>query len=515
MPRSALRLAAALVALLGSTAHADTLFDNVEGLTFDEHGRPEPLTGLVIGTDGRVVQVLHKGDKPARVDYRVDGNGRFLLPGFVDSHAHVMALGFAALTLDLSPAKTLDEALARIAVYSAAHPDRPWLLGRGWDPVKWGAWPRAADLDRVVGDRPAWLVSADGHAGWANSAALVAAKVTATTPAPAGGRIERQGPAPSGIFHETAMDLIARAVPEPRPEDRDLALAEAQTALLRRGVTTVTDMATSMADWQAFRRAGDAGRLQLRIVGYAPDAETMSLIGGPGPSPWLYDDRLRFNGLALVLDGKAFSPGAWSKVGGGTPRLNQTQLRNLMSRAGIDRFQVSVEAHGSAAVGAALDAVGELARTYTGERRWRIEGAEETDAADLPRFGADVAAVLPATIGPAAAASQTTVRVAFGTGTPDGNGNPFAALVAASTRPDGLPRQQALAALTLAPAWAAWAEGKVGRLAPGLRADFILVDRDPLLASAADLAETNVLETWVGGRKVWAAETSPGGGAGR
>jgi predicted amidohydrolase YtcJ len=513
--RPALRLAAAVALLLAGGARADTLIDNVEGLTFDAAGRTEPIAGLVVGADGTVVQLLHKGDKAPRVDYRVDGRGRFLMPGFVDGHAQVMALGFAALTLDLSPAKSLDEALARIAAYAAAHPDRPWVLGRGWDPVKWGAWPRAADLDRAVRDRPAWLVSADGHVGWANSAALAAAKITATTAAPSGGRIERQGPAPSGIFHETAMELVARAVPPPRPEDRDLALAEAQTALLRQGVTTVTDTATTMADWQAFRRAGDSGRLQMRIIGYAPDADTMSLIGGPGPGPWLYDDRLKFNGLALVLDGKAYSPGAWSKTGGGTPRLNQTQLRNLMSRAGIDRFQVSVEAHGSAAVSAALDAVGELAQTYKGERRWRLAGAEEADPADLPRFGADLAAILPPAAGPASALAETKVRVAIGTGAPFGAIAPFAAVVAASTRADGLPRQQALAALTMAPAWAAWGENKIGRLAPGLRADFILIDRDPLLSTVAELGETKVLETWVGGRKVWSADPAGAVGAGR
>lgn len=512
MLRPALRLTAALAVLLAGAAHADTLVDNVEGLTFDVAGRAEPIVGLVIGNDGRVVQVLHKGDKAPRVDYRVDGQGRYLLPGLVDGHARLMALGFAALTLDLSLAASRDEALARIAAYAAAHPERPWVLGHGWDPAKWGAWPRAADLDGAVKDRPAWLVSADGHAGWANSAALAAAKVTASTPAPAGGRIERHGAGPSGIFHETAMELIAGAVPAPRPEDRDLALAEAQASLLRQGVTTVTDMATTIDDWQAYRRAGDAGRLQLRIVGYAPDAETMSLIGGPGPSPWLYDDRLKFNGLALVLDGKAFSPGAWSKTGGGTPRLNQAQLRNLMSRAGIDRFQVSVEAHGSAAVSAALDAASELAQTYKGERRWRIEGAEEIDAADMARFGTDVTTVLAPAAGPAAALGQAQVRLALGSGVPFAAGKPFAALVAASSRADGLPRQQALAALTVAPAWAAWADGKVGRLAPGLNADFILVDRDPLLTAADDLAETKVLETWVGGRKVWAAPPADAGG---
>ena len=119
--------------------------------------------------------------------------------------------------------------------------------------------------------------------------------------------------------------------------------------------------------------------------------------------------------------------------------------------------------------------------------------------------------VLPPAAGPAGAFAQAQVRVAFGSAAPAGLpgplADPFAELVAASTRADGLPRQQALAALTVAPAWAALAEQKVGRLAPGLRADFILVDRDPLLATTADLAETKVLETWVGGHKVWAADS--------
>ena len=492
-------------------AVADTLIDNVDGITIGADGAPERLTGLVIGDDGRVVQVLHRGDKPGRVQYRVDGMGRTLLPGFVDGHTTVMALGFAALTLDLSPARSAEEALARIAAYAAAHSDRPWILGRGWNADRWPATPAAADLDTVVKDRPVWLISADGHSGWANSAALAAAGITAATPAPVGGRIEHlgklQGNRPSGILRETAMALVDKAVPEPRPEDRDLAFAEAQALLLRNGITTVTDMATTMADWQAYRRAGDMGRLQLRIVGYAPTSDAMSLIGGPGPSPWLYEDRLRFNGLALVLDGVPATAAAWSKAGGGSPRIGRTPLRNLMSRAGIDRFQVAIEAHGSAAVGEALDAAAELAQTYKGERRWRIEGLDEIDETDIARLGRDTVATLQPGTGPAARLERANVRVALGSGAPAGTPAPFAAMAAAITRGDGetLTREQALAAWTTRPAWAAFAEAHVGRLAPGLRADFILVDRDPLLAAVGELKDMKVLETWVGGRKVWAA----------
>jgi len=417
-------------------------------------------------------------------------------------------LGFAALTLDLSPARSVAEAQGRIAAYAAAFPDRPWVLGRGWDGARWGAVPAVADLDTVVKDRPAWLVSADGRTGWANAAALAAAGITAATKAPPGGAIERT-PAgkPTGILRETAMQLVEKVLPEPRPEDRDLAFAAAQDALLKRGITTVTDMGTTIADWQAFRRAGDAGRLQVRILSYSPTTEGMSLIGGPGPGPWLYDDRLKFNGLSLVLDG-AGPAGSWTKAGGGAARLSPIQLRNLMSRAGIDRFQVAIEAHGDAAVGAALDAIGELAQTYRGERRWRIELPEAVDPAGLARVGGDdIAAVLRAGSGPARALADRQVRLGLGSAAPGGDLSPFPAIAALTLRGDGqnLTREEALASATSGPAWAAQAETRVGRLAVGLRADFVVVDRDPLMAGSAELAETRVLETWIGGRKVWAA----------
>lgn len=556
-PRRRLRLALALSALalgpagLAATAIADTLIDNVDGFTLDEVGRIERLDGLLIGTDGRILRVLHRGEKrPARVDYLLDGKGRVLMPGLIDSHVHVMEVGLAALTLDLSATTSLAEAQARIAAYAAAHPDHPWIIGRGWNQETWGLgrFPTAAELDTVVKDRPVWLARADGHAGWANSAALAAAGVTATSKAPAGGRIERLpgGLQPAGVLVDAAQELVARVVPQPRPEDRDLALATAQDLFLRRGLTAVADMGTSLEDWQAFRRAGDLGTLRLRIMAYAAGTEAMTLIAGPRPTPWLYDDRLRLNGVKLYLDGALGSRGALLKAPyadapgqSGLALLGATQLRNLMSRAAMDRFQIAVHAIGDKANAEVLDAIAELAETYQGDRRWRIEHAQVIDPADLPRFGrfGTIASMQPvhqtsdrlmaeARLGPArlagayawAGVSKAGGRLAFGSDAPVELPDPWAGLAAAITRQDaaGQPfggwqpqervtREAALAAYTTGGAWAGFAETKFGRLAPGLRADFILVDRDPLLATPGELRTMKVLETWVGGQKAWAA----------
>jgi hypothetical protein len=236
--RAALVAALPLLFATSGPVLADTLIDNVNGITLDAAGQVERFNGVLIGDDGRIEMVLKRGDKrPGKVDFLYDGKGRVLLPGMIDAHGHVMELGFQQLTLDLSGTKTLAEAQDRLRAYAAAHPDRPWIVGFGWNERVWGMDkpPVAADLDVVVADRPVWLIRADGHAGWANSVALAAGKVTAATKDPAGGRIERvAGTArPSGILVDAARALVADRAPQPRPEDRDLALLEAQEVLLR------------------------------------------------------------------------------------------------------------------------------------------------------------------------------------------------------------------------------------------------------------------------------------------
>ncbi len=543
---------AALTLTLSAPVLADTLVDNVDGVTIDATGGIDRFTGLVLGDDGRIKQVLRRGDKrPDKTDYKVDGKGRVMLPGMIDSHGHVMSLGFSALTLDLTAARSLPEALAMVGAYAKAHPERPWIIGRGWNQELWPEkrFPTAAELDAVVPDRPVWLGRVDGHAGWANSKALTLSGVTATTKDPVGGKIERITPGgkPAGVLVDNATDLVDRKVPPPRPEDRDLALAKAQDILLSRGVTAIADMGTTIEDWQTYRRAGDTGRLNIRIMSYASGTDQMSMIGGPGPTPWLYDDKLRLNGVKLYVDGALGSRGASLKApyadAPGTKGLritSDTQLKNLMSRAALDHFQIAVHAIGDEANAVVLSAIEDLSLTYTGDRRWRIEHAQVIDPADIARFGKHgiIASMQPVhqtsdrqmaekRLGPTRLAGAyawksvqaSGAKLAFGSDVPVEVSDPWAGWAAAISRtgPDGQPvggwqpqervsREQAFAAYTSNGAYAGFAEGRFGRLVVGERADFLFVDRDPFLATPAELAATKVIEVWVGGRKVWEAK---------
>ena len=548
--RNAFRAAigAALLAL-PAAAKADTLVDNVQGETVTPDGRVESFTALRFSDDGTIQAVYYKGDKLPRAQYRVDGKGRVLLPGLIDAHLHLLQLGFAALTLDLSETKSLAEAQSKIRDYAAAHPDRPWIIGRGWNQEVWGLgrFPTAAELDAAVADRPVWLERVDGHAGWGNSAALKAAGVTAATKDPAGGQIVHgPGGAPAGVLVDNATGLVGRIVPAPRAEDRDLALATAQDLLFKRGITAAADMGTDIEDWQALRRAGDLNRLYLRVMVYAAGTEAMALIGGSGPTPWLYGDRLRMGGVKLYMDGALGSRGAWLKApyadapGTGLPRLSDTQLGNLMSRAAIDHFQVAVHAIGDRANSGVLDAVEQLNLTYKGDRRWRIEHAQILDPADIARFAklGVIASMQPvhqtsdrlmaeARLGPARLAGAyawhsllaSGAHMAFGSDAPVELPDPFAGMAAAISRegPDSQPaggwqpqervtRVEALAGYTSGAAYAGFAETKFGRIAPGLRADFIFVDTDPMQASPAQIRATKVFEVWIGGGKVYSVD---------
>ena len=550
---------AALVLTSPNTALADVLVDNVVGITPDGHGGVERFEGFLVGTDGRIKQVFHKGEKrPKKVEYQVDGKGRTLVPGMIDAHGHVMATGFARMTLDLWAARTLDEALSRVAAWSAAHPDAPWILGHGWNQAQWGLdrMPTAAELDQVTGGKPAWLTRVDGHAGWANSAALAAAGVNAATPDPAGGQIVRieGSTAPAGVLVDAATDLVDKRRPKPRAEDSDTAFGEAQLQFLAAGVTTIADMGTTMEDWQTFRRSADRGEMRMRIVAYAGGIDAMTLIGGPGPTPWLYDDRLRLNGVKLYLDGALGSRGAWLKAPyaddaktRGLPQMSGTQLSNLMSRAAMDGFQVAVHAIGDQANATVLDSIEELSQTYKGDRRWRIEHAQIVDPADIPRFSRNgvVASMQPqhqasdrvmaeARLGPQRLAgayawksiANAGARLAFGSDTPVEPARPFEGIAVAISRtgPDGQPtggwqpqealsREAALGAYTTGAAYSLCAEDRLGRIAKGMRADFLFVDADPMTASPEQLRSTRVLETWIGGKLAWSA-AQDGGKAG-
>ena len=545
-------LLACAAALFAAPAAADQLIENVDGVRIDEDGRIDRFTALLIDDGGRVQAVYDRDEeRPRDVDYLLDGEGQVMLPGMIDAHLHVMGLGLAQLTLDLSDTNSLDEALAKIRQFAADNPARPWILGRGWNQEKWGLgrFPTAAELDSAVSDRPVWLQRVDGHAAWGNTRALEAAQITEATRDPAGGRVERLpgSRVPSGVFVDAAEELVQRVVPAPRPAERDLAFQRAQEVLHAMGVTAAADMGTTIEDWQTFRRAGDSGRLTLRIMSYATSADTMELIAGARPTPWLYEDKLKLNGVKLYLDGALGSRGAWLKQpyaddpgNTGLPLMSQAQLRNILVRASNGEFQVAVHAIGTAANADALSAVHEIADSFPGDRRWRIEHAQIVDPADIPLFGEHgiIASMQPvhqtsdrtmaeARLGPDRldgayawrSIAATGAPLAFGSDAPVESPDPFAGLAAAFTRTDaaGQPfggwrpeetvnREEALAAYTKDAAYAGFADGRFGRLVVGERADFLLVDRDPLLATPEELRKTRVLQTWIGGRPVYQAE---------
>lgn len=512
------------------------LIDNINGLSAGADGTVERFTGLLVGRDGKVRQKLASSDpRPERLIYRLDGKGRTLIPSFIDSHTNVIAAGLALMTLDLSDTRSLAGAQTKIAAYARENPGRKWIIGRGWDAARWAdasgtpeRLPNAADLDAAVSDTPVWLLSDDGEMGWGNSVALRLAGLTGTR-------------RPGDVLTGEATQAMTRVVPPPAPKDRDLALDKAQRYYLSLGFATAADIGTVIADWQAYRRAGDRDALRLRIVGYADGIDHMSLIAGSSPSPWLYDGHLRLAGVHFAIDRSLGARGAWltapyADAPGirGAPRIDETSLRNRMSRAAMDGFQIALTAHGDAAFTEAVNAIEELAATYDGDRRWRIEGAELVDAADAQRAAAHGTriAVSPAALpglwrmtarragagrpiwpwaslgaarlmlgsGPVALPRSPFVMIASAMSRTDIDGEPYGGVIPEGER---LRFGEALAAATRGGASALFAEMRVGTLDAGQHADFLILDRDISAASPRDIAQTRILEHWVDGKRVW------------
>jgi predicted amidohydrolase YtcJ len=537
-----IRTVLALLALLPSPVLASTLVINANGIQVGSDGRLQHFSGLIVEDDGKVRTVLTGPPPPIAFARTVDAHGQTLLPGLIDAHGHVVDLGFAALRLDLTGTGSLGELQQRLRDYAAAHPDARWIQGSGWNQELWPdkRFPTSADLDAVVPDRPVMLERVDGHAVVANGAAMKAAGVTSATKPPPGGEIH------DGLFVDAARGLIDPAVPKPTQAEMDAALRKSQDILLGFGVTAVGSMSTSVADWQAFRRAGESGRLNVRLMSYLSGTESMAAV--PHPTPWLYGDHLRAVGIKLFADGALGSRGAWLKQpyadrpdSRGLQFHSDAEMLTLADTAAAAGFQVATHAIGDAANAQVISTYEQLSKRYGTDRRWRIEHFQIADPADISRLAPAgiIASMQPthqtsdrlmaeARLGPNRLAGayawqsvlKSGARLAFGTDFPVESPNPFPGLAAAVSRQDmnGQPPggwlpserltfEQALQAYTRGAAYAGFAEDRIGALEPGKWADFVLVDRDPTKVDAQALARTQVLETWVAGKKVW--ESAP------
>lgn len=368
------------------------------------------------------------------------------------------------------------------------------------------------------------------------------------TQAPSGGRIE------NGLFVDAAMSLIESRIPAPTPAEQDAALAKAQELMLANGLTAAADMGTSPDEWAAMNRAGATGKLNARILSYAGGIPSMRVINGGKPSDRLFGDRLHLVGVKLYTDGALGSRGAYLKVPyhdkpdtRGLSLISDADLHKQSLEAASNGFQVAIHAIGDAANAQVISNFEKLGQYCTADCRWRIEHVQIIDPADIPRLKpvGIIASMQPvhqtsdrlmaeARLDPPRlkgayawrTIAKSGVPLAFGSDFPVESANPFPGLMAAVSRQDmngqppggWLPQErisleQALGGFTRGAAYASFAEEKIGSLEPGKWADFIIVDRDVSKADPQSLGRTQVLETWVAGKKVW--ERAPSAGAER
>jgi len=475
-----------------------------------------------------------------------------LLPGLIDAHGHVMGLGWALMQANLVGTRSKQEVLERLQAFEKTLAPGVWLTGSGWDQNDWAdkAFPTATDLDAAFPDRPVWLERVDGHAGWANSAALKLAmakepRLRTADWQPAGGRIERIAGQPAGVLVDGAMPLVLAVMPVPDDATRARALQLSLDTAVRNGLTGVHDMGTSREDLALMRRFADEGRLPLRLDTYADgDGNALADLCAQGR----YEHpggRLKMGGVKLYMDGALGSRGAallsdYSDDHGNRGLLvtDPVAYASAVTKAKSCGVQVATHAIGDRGNRLVLDTYAKvLGADAKGDHRWRIEHAQVLSPDDIPRFAplGVIASMQPThatsdmpwaqdRLGPqrilGAYAWQRLLHsgahLALGSDFPVESPDPRLGLYAAVTRQDRsgqppggwMPDQklslaEAVRGFTADAAYAGFDEQRVGQLKPGLRADFVVLAQDPFGVDEAQLDTLEVESTWVDGRPVY------------
>jgi predicted amidohydrolase YtcJ len=354
----------------------------------------------VVIEDGVIVAVGKGFALPARADdVVVDAKGGLIVPGFHDSHIHMQGGGLSLVRAQLAGPKTLADLQKVVKDYAAAHPDRPWILGRGWSYgiVPTGTMPTAAMLDAVVKDRPVFIRAYDGHTGWANSKALELAGITKATKDPADGEVVRDKKGnPTGALKEGAQDLMDSALPKPSREEKKAALLAAAHHCKALGLTAVNDIFYDEDTFELWTELEDEGVLPIRIEVSPPLEPTTGNLDAYAA----WRDKLRgrrlvhFGFLKGFLDGVIESKTAYmtapyegTKEEVGRPLIPPDKFFALVDQAHARGFQVGVHAIGDAAVRMSLDAFAAAQKAHPDVGvRHRIEHIELVNNADVPRF---------------------------------------------------------------------------------------------------------------------------------
>jgi len=500
--------------------HGGTIYTGVASTPTAEALRIE---GNRIAAIGTLADVRTAG---ARV---LDLHGGTALPGFVDSHVHLTEVGLQAMSLNLVGTASVVDLQQRLRAYAAQHATGP-IQGGGWIETHWPEhrFPRAADLDAVVSDRPVVLWRADGHAVVANSAGLALGGIDARTPDPQGGRIERDGHgAVTGMLIDNAQGLVTSRLPAPTRAQVREALKQAAQLYASRGWVGVANMSTSAQDAELFAELGSSGEMPLFVdLFMTPEAADPVLAQGQ----IVHNARLVTRGVKLYMDGALGSRGAallapYSDAPGTGLLVTPIEtMRAIMQRAKAVDAQVTTHAIGDRGNRMVLDAYrdtfGPAAEQLRGAR-WRIEHAQILSPQDIPRFGQmGVIASMqpshcisdmyfaPARLGEARLAGAYAWKalldsgavICGGTDAPVEKGDPLIEYYAAVYRhsldgfaaPDwhlenAVSRAQALAMFTTGAAYACRDEAARGTLAVGMRAHVSAFSVDLMTAEPAQI----------------------------
>ncbi len=478
----------------------------------------------------------------------IAADGTLLVPGFIDTHVHFATGGFGLASVKLRDAATPGEFTRRIGDFAAGLEDGEWVLNGTWDHENWGGeLPRREWIDAVTPANPVWVMRLDGHMALANSLALDLAGVDADTPDVEGGDIVRDAAGrPTGVLKDNAMSLVERAVPPPSEAQLDRAIEAAMRHVAAQGVTTVHDMA-AWPSLAAYRRAHERNAMITRVYSVVPLADWRRLADevrerGRG------DEWLKIGGLKGFMDGSLGShtaaflePFTDAPDDSGFLINSLADMRSWIGDADAAGLQVMVHAIGDRAIRDLLDIYVEVAdENGPRDRRFRIEHAQHIHPDDIARFAAQdvIASMQPyhaiddgrwadRVIGPERALTtyafrslhDAGARLAFGSDWFVAPAKPLEGIYAAVTRrtldgahPDGwVPSQkisveEALHAYTTGAAYASFEEDQKGQLAPGMLADFVVLDRDLFTIEPEEIRDVRVLRTVAGGRTVYEAD---------
>ncbi|GAC1515576.1 MAG: amidohydrolase [Gemmatimonadaceae bacterium] len=479
----------------------------------------------------------------------VDLPGRTIVPGLIDAHAHMLGLGMALRTVDLTGARSYEETVARVVARARDVPPGTWIEGRGWNQNAWTdtRFPTHDALSAATPSNPVYLTRVDGHAGLVNARAMQLAGITSTTADPSGGRILRSASgAPTGVFVDNAQALVRRVIPPLAAGDARNALTAAVREAQRWGLTGVHDAGATRPVIDLYEELARGGQLDLRTyVMVADDSLSLAHYLARGPQSGLYDGRLWIRSIKLYADGALGSRGAallepYSDDPANTGLLVSPpeHIREVAVRALRAGFQVGTHAIGDRGNRIVLDAYEAALRAVpTADHRFRVEHAQVLHHDDIPRFARlDVIPSMQTVhqtsdmywatnrLGPARALGAYAWRALLATGVVIPNGsdfpveavNPLLSFHSAVTRQDAagwpaggwmpeqrMTRDEALKSLTLWPAYAGFQERDLGSLSIGKYADFVVYDRDIMTVADADILGATVVATYVGGKRVY------------